>query len=89
MVKKGNLGGLAICRGLLAWKTILQGPVKGKKVSSMQRKRWNDNITEWIGMDFAGSARAAENRTKQKRIVVKSPVKLQQPCKVMGQSRTE
>ena len=51
--------------------------MKGKKVSSMQKKRWNDNTKEWLGMDFASSARAAENRTKQKGIAVKSSVVLQ------------
>ena len=25
-----------------------------------QKKRWNDNIKEWIGMNFASSTRAAK-----------------------------
>ena len=29
-----------------------------------QRKRWEHNIKEWTGMDFASSARAAEDRTR-------------------------
>ena len=42
-----------------------------------------DNIKEWTGIDFASSARAAEDRTRWKRIVVKSSVVPQRPCKVM------
>ena len=29
-----------------------------------QKKRLEDNIKEWTGMDFASSTRAAENRTR-------------------------
>ena len=54
-------------------KTILQGTVKGKR-KSRQKKRWEDNIKEWTGMDFASSTRAAENRTKWKGIVANSSV---------------
>ena len=44
-------------------KTILQGTVKGKRKGGRQKKRWEDNIKKWTGMDFASSTRAAENRT--------------------------
>ena len=43
-------------------KTILQGTVKRKR--GRQKKRWEDNIKEWTGMDSASSTRAAENRTR-------------------------
>ena len=33
-------------------KTILQGTVKGKR-KKRQKKRWEDNIKKWTGMDFA------------------------------------
>ena len=36
-----------------------------------QKKRWEDNIKEWTGMDFASSTRAAENRSWRKAIVAK------------------
>ena len=39
-------------------KTILQGMVK----EGRQRKRWEDNIREWTGLEFAKSQRAVENR---------------------------
>ena len=40
--------------------------MKGKGKRGRQKKRWEDNIKEWTGMDFASSTRAAENRTKRK-----------------------
>ena len=44
-------------------KTILQGTVKGGRRQGRQRKRWEDT-SEWTGMEFAKSQRAAENREK-------------------------
>ena len=41
------------------------------KAAVLQKKRWEDNIKEWTGMDFASSTRAAEDRTRCKRIVAK------------------
>ena len=43
-------------------KTILQGTVKGGRRQSGQRKRWEDNIREWTGLEFGRSHRAVENR---------------------------
>ena len=43
-------------------KTILQGTVKGGRRESRQRTRWEDNIREWTGLEFAKSQRAVENR---------------------------
>ena len=34
-------------------KTILQGTVKGGGRQGGQRKRWEDNIREWTGLEFA------------------------------------
>ena len=33
--------------------TILQGTVKGGRRQSRQKKRWDDNIREWTGLEFA------------------------------------
>ena len=55
-------------------KTILQGTVKEGRRRGRQRKRWEDNITEWTGLDFAKSQRAVENRAKWRKLVVKSYV---------------
>ena len=57
-------------------KMILQGTVRGKRRKGRQKKRWEDNIKDWIGMDFSGSARAAEDRTGWK-IIWGAPTTLQ------------
>ena len=53
-------------------KTILQGTVKGGRRQGRQKKRWEDNIREWTGMEFAKSPRAVENKEKWSKLVVKS-----------------
>ena len=45
-------------------KTILQGTVKGERRQGSQRKRWEGNIREWKGLEFAKSQRAVKNREK-------------------------
>ena len=55
-------------------KTILQGTVKGERRLGRQRKRWEDNIREWTGLEFTKSQRAVENRGKWRKPVVKSSV---------------
>ena len=45
-------------------KTILQGTVKWGRRQGGQRKRWEDNIREWTGLEFGKSQRAVENRGK-------------------------
>ena len=46
-------------------KTILQGTVKGGGRQGRQRKRWEDNIREWTGLEFGKSQRAVENRENE------------------------
>ena len=58
-------------------KTILQGTVKGRRRQGRQRKRWEDSIREWTGLEFAKSQRAVENREKRRKLVAKSSVVLQ------------
>ena len=36
-------------------KTILQGTDKGGRRQGRQRKRWEDNIREWTGLEFTKS----------------------------------
>ena len=48
-------------------KTILQGTVKGGRRQGRQRKRWEDNIREWTGLEFGKSQRAVENREKMEK----------------------
>ena len=60
-------------------KTILQGTVKGRRRQGGQRKRWEDSIREWTGLEFTKSQRAVENREKWRKLVVKSSVVPQRP----------
>ena len=55
-------------------KSILQGTVKGERRQGRQRKRWEDNIREWTGLEFGKSTRAVEKREKWRKLVVKSSV---------------
>ena len=45
-------------------KTILQGTVKGKRRRGSQKKRWEENIKEWKGMDLTSLTRVAVKRTR-------------------------
>ena len=57
----------------LAWHS------EGGRRQGRQRKRWEDNIREWTGLEFARSQRAVENREKWRKLVVKSSVVPQRP----------
>ena len=63
-------------------KTILYGTVKGGRSQGRQRKRLEDNIREWTGLEFGRSQRAVENRGKWRKLVVKSSVVPQQPSRL-------
>ena len=54
--------------------TIWQGTVKGGRRQGGQRKRWEDNIREWTGLEFGRSQKAKENREKWRKLVAKSSV---------------
>ena len=62
-------------------KTILQGTVKGGRRQGRQRKRWEDNIREWRGLEFGKFQSAVENREKWRKLVAKSSVVLQRPSR--------
>ena len=90
LVKKRKLrwfGHVSRSSGLA--KTILQGTVKGKRKRCRQKKRWEDNIKEWTGMDFASSTRVAKHRSRWKGIVANSSVVPRRPSNVMGKNRIE
>ena len=55
-------------------KTILQGAVRGARRRERQRKRWEDNVREWTGLDFPESQRAVEDGKRWKQRVAKSSV---------------
>ena len=64
-------------------KTILQGTVKGGKRQGGRRKRREDNIREWTGLEFAKSQRAVEIREKWRKLVAKSSVVPQHTSRLM------
>ena len=59
-----------------------QGTVKGGRRQGRQKKRWEDNIRDWTGLEFATSQRAVENREKWRKLVVKSSVVPQRPLRL-------
>ena len=63
-------------------KIILQGTGKGGRRQGIQRKRWEDNIRERTGLEFAKSQRAVEKREKLRKLVVKSSVVPQGPSRL-------
>ena len=60
-------------------KTIMQGTVKCGRRQGRQRKKWEDNIREWTGLEFGKSQRAVKNRKKW---VAKSSVVPQRPSRL-------
>ena len=61
--------------------TISQGTVKGGRRQGRERKRREDNIREWAGLEFGKSQRAVENREKWRKLVAKSSVVPQRPSR--------
>ena len=49
-------------------KTILQDTVKRRRRQGREKKRWEDNIREWTGLEFAKSQRAVENIAKWRKL---------------------
>ena len=52
---------------------------KGEEDKADKTKRWEDNIREWTGLEFAKSQRAVEKREKWRKLVTKSSAVPQQP----------
>ena len=80
MVKKRKLkwyGHTSSSSGMA--KTILQRTVKGARRRGRQKKRWEDNIKEWMRMGFGDSLRAAEDREGWKGIAATSSVVPRRP----------
>ena len=71
-----------VCRSSGLVKTILQSTVKGGRKQGRQRKRWEDNIREWTGLEFGKSQRAVENRENWRKLVAKSSAVPQRPSQL-------
>ena len=63
-------------------KTILHGTVNGGRRQGRQRKRWEDNIREWTGLEFTKPKRAVENRGDWRKLVAKLSVVPQRPSRL-------
>ena len=70
-----------VSRSLGLAKPILRGRVKGGRRRARQRKRLEDNIREWTGMEIGKSQRAVENRKKWRKLVAKLSVVPQRPSR--------
>ena len=51
---------------------ILKGTVQGGRRRGSQKKRWEDNITEWTGLKLDEALRKAENREEWRTVVARS-----------------
>ena len=56
--------------------------MKGGRRQGRQRKRWEDNIREWTGLEFGKSQRAVENREKWRKLVAESYVVPRRPSQL-------
>ena len=63
-------------------KMILQGTVPGGKRKGRQKKRWEDNITEWTGLKLGEALQKAENREGWRKVVARSSLVLQQSTRL-------
>ena len=61
--------------------------MNGVRRQGRPRKRWEDNIREWTGLEFAKSQTAVENRGKWRKLVAKSSVVPQRPSRLRGRRR--
>ena len=61
-------------RGLLRATAVTWGWDCNRIRVITQRKRWEDNIRDWTGLDFAKSQSAVENREKWRKLVAKLSV---------------
>ena len=63
-------------------KTILQGTVQGGRRRGRQKKRWEDNVKEWTGLEWNIILRKAENHEEWRKLVVKSTVVAQRSSRL-------
>ena len=65
-------------------KTIMQGTVQGGRRRSRQKKRWEDNIPEWIGLTLGAATRNAERREEWRELVARTFVVPQRSTETTG-----
>ena len=57
-------------------KTILQGTAQGNRKRGRQRRRWENNITEWTGKALSDNLSRAEDRERWRERVADTVI----PC---------
>ena len=86
-------GGSNDCDQCVAWRespvVIFSADGRGRICCSVkggrqgrQRKRWEDNIREWTGLEFGRSKRAVENRERWRKLVATSFAMPQRPSRL-------
>ena len=63
-------------------KTILQETVQGGRRKGRQRKRWEDNIKEWTGLEWNTILRKTENSEEWRKLIVKATVMPQRSARL-------
>ena len=53
-------------------KTVLQGTIRGGRRRGRQRKLWEDNIRDWMGLGLSDAVRRAEEREEWRMLVARS-----------------
>ena len=68
-------------------KMILQGTVRGGRSKGRQKKRWEDNIPEWIGLRLGEALRKAEERKREewKKVIVRSSLMAQRSFRLLDE----
>ena len=52
-------------------KLILHGTVQRGRRKGRQKKRWEDNISEWTGLGYGEALRKAEDRDERRKVVAR------------------
>ena len=73
-----------VARLAIVWYTGRPKAYQPLSPSFLWRKRWEDSIREWTGLEFAKSQRAVENMEKWRKLVLKSSVVTQRPSRLLG-----
>ena len=67
-------------------KMILQGSVQGGRRKGRQKKRWEDNVTEWTGLKLGEALRKAENREGWRKVVAQLSLAPQRSTRLRDKS---
>ena len=62
---------------------ILQGTVQGGGRNGRQKKRWGDNIAEWIGLRLDEALQKAEDREEWRKVVVRLSLMPQRSYRIL------